>query len=136
MSFEFARTVRTPRPISFISLISIMFVLILFFMIAGHLEKIQIIDVNLPMADSGQMIDEGPIEIMLGRHDEIIINDEMRAQSEVLAELKNQLALNPERVVTIKADAALEANKLVDLMQMIRDAGGINLSLITESSSL
>lgn len=136
MSFEFARAVRTPRPMSFIPLISIMFVLILFFMIAGHLEKIQIIEVNLPIADSGQTIDEGPIEIMLGRHDEIIINDEIRATSDVLVELKRQLALNPERVITIKADAALEANKLVDLMQMIRDAGGINLSLITESSNL
>ena len=51
MSFEFARVVRTPRPISFIPMISIMFVLILFFMIAGHLEKIQIIEVNLPMAN-------------------------------------------------------------------------------------
>ncbi|MBN8543543.1 MAG: biopolymer transporter ExbD [Alphaproteobacteria bacterium] len=136
MSFDFIRAKRSPRPMSFIPLISIMFVLILFFMIAGHLEKIQIIEVDLPMADSGQMIDEGPIEIMLGKRDEVIINDEMRSTSEVLAELKNQLATNPERVITIKADAALEANKLVDLMQMVRDAGGVNLSLITESSSL
>jgi biopolymer transport protein ExbD len=132
---EFTRVQKTPRPISFIPLISIMFVLILFFMIAGHLEKIQIIEVNLPMADSGQLIDEGPIEIMMGKYDEIIINDEMRSTSEVLSELKKQLAVNPERVITIKADATLEANKLVDVMQMIRDAGGINLSLITESAS-
>lgn len=136
MSFEFSRTIRTPRPISFIPLISIMFVLILFFMIAGHLEKIQIIEVDLPMADSGQMIDEGPIEIMLGKYDEVIINDEMHDMNGVLAELKQQLANNPERVITIKADAALEANKLVDVMQFIRDAGGVNLSLITESAAL
>jgi len=136
MSMDFTRTVRAPRPISFIPLISIMFVLILFFMIAGHLEKIQIIEVDLPMADSGQLIDEGPVEIMMGKHDEVIINDEMHDIGTVLEELKKQLAVNPERVITIKADATLEANKLVDLMQMVRDAGGINLSLITESSSL
>lgn len=134
MSIDFVRSKRNPKPISFIPLISIMFVLILFFMIAGHLQKIQIIDVDLPMADSGQLIDEGPIEIMLGKRDEIIINDEMRDLSSVLAELKSQLAINPERVITIKADASLDANKLVDLMQMVRDAGGINLSLITESA--
>ena len=68
--------------------------------------------------------------------DEVIINDEMHDIGTVLEELKKQLAVNPERVITIKADASLEANKLVDLMQMVRDAGGINLSLITESSSL
>lgn len=135
MSFEFARTVRTPRPISFLAMISIMFVLILFFMIAGHLQKIQIIEVDLPMADSGQMIDEGPIEIMLGKYDEVIINDEMHTMNNVMEELKKQLANNPERVITIKADAALEANKLVDVMQMISRAGGVNLSLITESAT-
>lgn len=136
MSVEFARRIRTPRPISFIPLISIMFVLILFFMIAGHLQKIQIIEVNLPMADSGQVIDEGPIEIMLGKYNEVIVNDEMSDMPTLLEELKRQLAVNPDRVVTIKADAALEANKLVDVMQLVSKAGGINLSLITESSAL
>lgn len=134
MSVEFIRTSKTPRPLSFIPLISIMFVLILFFMVAGHMEKIQIIEVSLPMADSGQVIDEGPIEIMLGKYDEIIINDEMRDTASLLQELKRQLAINPERVVTIKADAALEANKLVDVMRMVSEAGGVNLSLITESA--
>lgn len=135
MQVDFERRMRKPRPITMISLIDIMFVLLLFFMVAGHLDKVPIIEVELPAADSGQLLDEGPIEVMLGKYDEVIINDEMRQEGEVIAELKRQLAINPERVITIKADARLEANKLVRFMEAVRAAGGINLSLVTESGT-
>lgn len=135
MQVDFERRLRKPRPIAVISLIDVMFVLLLFFMIAGHLEKTPVVSVELPMADSGQLLDEGPIEVLLGKYDEIIINDELRQQNEVIAELKRQLAVNPERIITIKADAALEANKLVTFMTTVREAGGINLSLVTDSGT-
>ena len=135
MPFEIERRLRKPRPITVISLIDIMFVLLLFFMVAGHLDKVPIVKVELPAADSGQLLDQGPIEVILGKYDEVIINDEMRQEAEVLAELKRQLAVNPERIVTIKADARLEANKLVRFMEAVRAAGGINLSLVTESGT-
>lgn len=136
MQVDFERRLRKPRPITVISLIDVMFVLLLFFMIAGHLEKVPIVKVELPKADSGQLLDEGPVEVLLGRYDEIIVNDEMIADTAVAAELKRQLAVNPDRVISIKADAALEANKLVTFMEQVRLAGGVNISLVTDSGSV
>ncbi|OYW13924.1 MAG: hypothetical protein B7X02_01115 [Rhodospirillales bacterium 12-54-5] len=132
---EFVRRTRKPRPITVISLIDVMFVLLLFFMIAGHLEKVPIVNVDVPKADSGQLLDEGPIEVVLGKYDEILINDELLDQSQVLAELKRQLNVNPNRVITIKADQMLEANKLVRFMEAVHDAGGKNLSIVTQSGA-
>jgi biopolymer transport protein ExbD len=129
---EFNRTSRKLGAVSMVSLIDIVFVIILFFIVAGHLEKFSIIPVELPLADSGQHLNEGPVVAMLGQHDEIIINDELYDAAKAQAELKRQLAVNPERVITIKADAGLEANKLVDFLEMIRVAGGKNLSLVTQ----
>lgn len=135
MHVDFDRRTRKPRPITVISLIDVMFVLLLFFMIAGHLEKVAIVPVELPQADSGQLLDQGPVEVLLGRRDEIIINDEMIPPANVAAELQKQLAVNTERVITIKADQALEANKLVTFMESVRAAGGINISLVTDSGT-
>lgn len=135
MSIDFPRRTRKPRPITVISLIDVMFVLLLFFMIAGHLEKVPAVKVEVPKADSGQLLDEGPIEVVLGKYGEILINDAQLEQSQVLAELKRQLQINPERVVTIKADQFLEANKLVTFMEAVHDAGGKNLSLVTQSGA-
>ena len=135
MEIDFERRTRKPRPITVISLIDVMFVLLLFFMIAGHLEKTPIVKVDVPTADSGQRLDEGPIDVVLGKYDEILINDELLDETQVLAELKRQLMVNPQRVVTIKADQHLEANKLVRFMEAVNMAGGKNLSLVTQSGA-
>ena len=134
MDFDFPRhTRRKLRQASMVSLIDIVFTVILFFIVAGHLEKFSIIPIDLPKADSGQQLDEGPIVVMLGSNGELIVNDELLDDEQISKEFKKQFSVNPERVVTIKADAKMEANKLVDFMEHIRAAGGKNISLETQS---
>ncbi|MFM9890896.1 MAG: ExbD/TolR family protein [Rickettsiales bacterium] len=133
---EFSRTTRKLRAVSMVSLIDIVFTIILFFIVAGHMEKFSIIPVELPVADSGQRLDEGPIVVVLGRYGETIINDDLYAGAAIGALLKEQLKVNPERVITIKADAAMQANALVDFLEKIREAGGKNLSLVTQTGEL
>ncbi|MFZ4541671.1 MAG: ExbD/TolR family protein [Rickettsiales bacterium] len=131
---EFNRTTRKLRAISMVSLIDIVFTIILFFLVAGHLEKFSIIDVQLPHADSGQRLEEGPIVVVLGKYGETIINDELFETNSISAQLAKEFAVNPERVITIKADAKMDANKLVDFLELVRTAGGKNISLETDSS--
>lgn len=133
MELDFHRTTRKPRQVALISLIDVMFVLLLFFMIAGHLEPISPVPITLPEADSGQLLDEGPVKVSMASDGRILVNDGMFNATTVAAELSRQLATNSERVITIKADANLEANKLVTLLEQVRKAGGVNLSIVTES---
>jgi biopolymer transport protein ExbD len=130
---EFKRTTRKLRAISMVSLIDIVFTIILFFLVAGHLEKFSIVSIELPHADSGQRLEEGPIVVLLGRYGEVIINDDLIEQGGINRFLTREFANNPERVITIKADAKLDANQLVDFLENIRAAGGKNLSLVTDS---
>ena len=130
---EFNRTTRKLRAISMVSLIDIVFVLILFFLVAGHLEKSSIIQVDLPHADAGQRLEEGPVVATLGKYGEVIINDELYEGGAVNTALKTEFAMNAERVITIKADKNMEANQLVDFLEQVRAAGGKNLSLVTDS---
>jgi biopolymer transport protein ExbD len=133
---EFNRTTRKLRAISMVSLIDIIFTVILFFIVAGHMEKFSIIPVALPVADSGQKLEEGPIVVLLGKLGEVIINDEYYTGEQVGRELKRQFSVNPERIITIKADAAMDANKLVEFFELIRAAGGKNLSLMTQEGQV
>lgn len=127
---------RKLRQASMVSLIDIVFTVILFFIVAGHLEKFSIIPIDLPKADSGQRLDEGPIVVLLGPNGEVIVNDELLDDQQVIKELKKQFAVNPERVVTIKADSQMDANLLVNFLEHIRSAGGKNLSLVTQSGQV
>jgi biopolymer transport protein ExbD len=130
---EFKRNTRKLRAISMVSLIDIVFTIILFFLVAGHLEKFSIVPVELPRADSGQRLQEGPIVVTLGKYGEVVINDEIYEGASISNELKRQFAINPERIITIKADMHLEANSLVDFLEKVRSAGGKNISLVTDS---
>jgi len=133
---EITRVRRKIRPITVVSLIDIVFVVILFFIVAGHVEKFAIIPVDLPKAESGQLLDEGPVVVLLGRYDEILINDELYNASQVVAVMQDQLKINPDRIITIKADANLDANKLVDFLESVKQAGGRNISLVTQEGQM
>jgi biopolymer transport protein ExbD len=131
--FDIARTERKARSISLVPLINVVFMLVFFFLVGGHLEKVSIVQVDLPVADSGQYLDEGPVEVILGKYNEILINDNLVAPEQLASVLQQELAVNPERIITIKADAFLEANKLVEFLEVVGNAGGKNLSVVTQS---
>src|SRR6185312_11490515 len=107
---DFPRTRRKRIEISLIPLIDVSMFLLIFFMVAGTVERFDIIPVDPPVAQSGKLMDEGHVTILLGRHDEIIIGDDMVALPEMQKLLAPQLKENPNKVVTVKADAAVPAN--------------------------
>lgn len=134
LSFDTAR--RRPRRIVLIPMIDVTFMLVLFFLIGGQLQTVTIVNVDLPVAESGKLLDEGPVQVVLGKYDEILINDILFDQAAATLEMKRQLEVNGERIITIKADANSSANRLVAFMEMIRTAGGKNISVITQQSGV
>lgn len=136
MSLEFVSSRRKPRRIVLIPLIDVTFMLVLFFLIGGQLQSVTIVDVDLPVAESSKLLDEGPVEVVLGKYDEIIINDILFDEHAAIREMKRQLEVNDERIVTVKADANSSANRLVAFMEMIREAGGKNISVVTQQTAM
>lgn len=133
---EFPRTRRKYITISLIPLIDVSIFLLIFFMVAGAIEKFEIIPVDPPVAQSGKLMDEGHILILLGSHDEIIVDDEIIPIEEMQKLLTPQLKNNPAKVVTVKADATVPANRVIDVMDAIKAAGGRNLSVVTQSKAI
>lgn len=130
---NFARHEKKRITISMIPLIDVSIFLLIFFMLAGSIEKFEIIPVDPPVAQSGKLVDEGHVSIVLGKYDEIILNDEIIPMEEMQAILAPELKANPNKVVTVKADATVPANRVIDVMDAIKAAGGRNLSVVTQS---
>lgn len=130
---EIERNRKPVKEISLIPLINVVFMLLVFFMVAGTLEKVDLIPVNLPEAQSGQMLDEGHVQLVLGRYGEMTLNDEPIMLADLKTLMRKQLEFNPKRVITIKADARMDASRLIAVLDDIKAAGGVNLSLITQS---
>jgi biopolymer transport protein ExbD len=133
IEIEFARARRKTKTISMIPLIDVMLALLIFFLIAGRLEQVEVLKVSPPVSKSGEELAQGTITIVLGKHDEVLINDELGTLEEVLPKLKEQLKHNNKRLITLKADNRMNATRLIEVMNAIRAAGGENLTLATES---
>ena len=130
---EFERNRKPVREISLIPLINVVFMLLVFFMVAGTLEKVDLIPVDLPQAQSGQMLDEGHVTVVLGRYGEMTLNEEPIVMADLKVLMRKQLEFNPKRIITIKADSRMDASRLIAVLDDIKAAGGVNLSLITQS---
>ncbi|MFO0388827.1 MAG: ExbD/TolR family protein [Alphaproteobacteria bacterium] len=133
---NFARNEKKRITISMIPLIDVTIFLLIFFMLAGSIEKFDIIPVEPPVAQSGKLVDDGHVSIVLGKYDEIILNDEIIPMEEMQAILAPDLKANPNKVVTVKADATVPANRVIDVMDAIKAAGGRNLSVVTQSKAV
>ncbi len=131
--FEMDRNTRKPKEMNLLPVINLVFLLLIFFLVAGTIEKFDIVPVDLPLADSGKVLDEGRIVIVLGLHDEILFNDDYIQPAELPAMLKEILAKDPETVISVKGDAMLPAEKIIGVMDLVRAAGGRNLSLVTQA---
>lgn len=118
-----------------IPLIDIAFFLLIFFMVAGTVQQFEIIEIEPPMAQSGEMLDEGHITILLGKYDEIVLDDLLLSMDELAVRLKTKFVMNPDRVVTIKADAKVPAVRLIELMDQVKLAGGKEITIATEGAN-
>lgn len=114
-------------------MVNVVFLLLVFFLVSGTIQKVEIVPIDPPEAESGKVLDEGHIVIVLGKYDEIILNDEMVQEDDIVDLVAKQLKDHPSKIITIKADQKLPASRLIRMMDYVKAAGGQNLSLVTQS---
>lgn len=131
MMIELERRRKPIRRVSMVAMVDVVLMILIFFLMAGSFQAFDVIDVTPPVASSGKALSQGPIVVLLGRYDEIVINDDPQSLNEVQATLRKLLKDNPKRIVTIKADARMNAERMIALMDEIKQAGAINVSLVT-----
>lgn len=131
MMVDIPRNKKSPREPGLIPMINIVFLLLVFFLVAGSIEKYDIIPVELPTAKNGKRLADGQVVIIIGAQKEIVVNDDFVAPSQFLGTMQEHLRENPNKIISLKADEHLPATFMISIMNQIRQAGGTNISLIT-----
>ncbi len=125
-------TPRREQAENVIPLINIVFLLLIFFMLAGVLTRPDVFDVQPPESRQGQQTDlpdEGVI--LLGADGRLAFADQELTLEGLEDEVARWLADEPDRRLTLKADADVSADRLLDVMDRLRDAGADRLMLLT-----
>lgn len=132
-SLAINRTQKSTKEMSLVPMINVIFLLLIYFIIAGTIGKIDILPIDPPEAESGKVLDEGHVIILLGRYQELVIDDELVSKEDVVSVIQKELKNYPNKIITLKADGAVKAHDLIEIMDLVRAAGGVNLSLVTQS---
>lgn len=130
---QISRQKQSKNELPVLPMVNVVFLLLVFFLVSGTIEKVQVVPIDPPVAESGKVLDEGHIVISLGKYDEIVLNDDLVNEEDVAPLLTKQLKDHPNRIITIRADSSLPAKKLIRMMDYVKAAGGQNLSLVTQA---
>lgn len=116
---------------SILPLTNVVFLLLIFFMLAGRLASPEAFDIQPPVSTSEAQARRDGLEIQLSAGGDIAIDGRAVDLDALEERVGEQIEANPALALRLKADGAGDATRVVAVMQALRDAGGEKLRLIT-----
>ena len=126
-----------PPEENLIPLINIVFLLLIFFMVAGALTAQDVFEVEAPDSRHEAGVDDEGWLVLLGRDGRLALDDEemdadtLKGRLQAEMEARRDAPAKVEPLVRIKADQAASTDELMDLMELLRAAGVEEVRLLT-----
>lgn len=113
-------------------LIDVVFLLLIFFMLTSSMIQIESINLDLPSANSAVSLNEKLINISITRQDVYYLNKQKISESGLKDKLLFAFKENADKPVILSVEKTATAEAMVKTMDLIRNAGGRNISLATK----
>ncbi|MEM9102394.1 MAG: biopolymer transporter ExbD [Pseudomonadota bacterium] len=113
-------------------LINVVFLLLIFFMIAGSLTVTEPFEVEPPTANNQGEHDPETMLVLIEKKGQLALNNDPVSEAILIEQLRKALEKNTEILITLKADKGLPANQLVRFTQKLNAAGLSKIRLLTK----
>lgn len=131
MQFEGRR--RSSQAPNLTPLIDIVFLLLVFFMLTSHFVQEQALNIDLPVADSGEVVTEDTqLEVVIDTEGRFLIDDHFIEADNLEKVLADHLVEREEPLVRIRADRGVALGQAVKVMDAARKAGASGMDIVTE----
>lgn len=110
-------------------MIDMVFILLIFFIVTTSFVKESGVEINRPTAKTSERKEQGNILVAITKNGEIWIDRRQVETQAVRANVERLIAQNPEGAVIIQADKNSETGVLIKVIDQIRLAGIINISI-------
>jgi len=111
-------------------MINVVFLLLIFFMLTGHLSAIDPFEVSPPQTESEGIAESDDMLMLIGPYGRVAVDGDDIPREELADYLAARARQNPDLRVRIKADDGTEALLLVDIMRVMREAGIQQMQLL------
>ncbi|KFZ31598.1 biopolymer transporter ExbD [Pseudidiomarina salinarum] len=113
-------------------MLDIVFIMLIFFIVTTSFVKEAGIDVNKPEASQAQKKPSANIFIAIRANGEVWMDKRMVAVERVGANIERLLAEQPTDMVVIQADKEAKHGVVVKVMDQIKEAGNLTISIAAE----
>ena len=117
------------------SFIDVLFVLLLFFMVSTTFVSQPAMNLELPKAVHSQAARQPAIVVHLDQHGVIHLNDEALDEALLEQVLIARLATSEDKSVVLKADSRVSHGVVVRILDIIKGAGVVKLTIATQPES-
>lgn len=112
-------------------LINVVFLLLIFFMVAGQLSKTDPITIDPPKSDSDTEIAERVTQVLISADGRVVVDDADVTESAIAGAIRAGIERSKLTEVHIKADGAADAAEVIRIMQQVKDGGATAIKLLT-----
>ncbi len=115
-----------------IPLINIVFLLLVFFMLAGTFVQAGRFEVIAPRSLSTAAVEERQLRVLLAADGRLAVGEREMSAPQLRHLISTRLSEQPDLQVQLQADRQLRAARLIEILQIFRAAGVAKLMLLTE----
>ena len=128
---RFAHSRRRNEDERILPLINVVFLLLIFFMLAGRFSASDPFEVEPPRSVSQGAATERDILVLVGADGRLALDGEIIEAAALGAAVADRLSPDKEMRLWLKADGSAEATRVVEVMELLRAAGAERLRLLT-----
>lgn len=112
-------------------LINVVLLLLVFLMLAGSLTVTEPFAVEPANSVSEGVTENDTLRLLLGKDQQLALDEQLMQENVLLAQVKKRVAKNKKLRIALKADASVAANRVVLLMERLREVGVERVFLMT-----
>ena len=116
---------------SLIPLINIIFLLLIFYMIAGQISYSDGADIDVPVSSSEKQLSPPELQLSITADGVISVNGKPLDRMDINASVSAALGPYPNRAITIKADKDVRAKQLSDLLNALKSSDVTSIALFS-----
>ena len=115
-------------------MIDVLFFLLVFFMLFTTFRTAPTgLDIDLPQAKTVAEQKQEQLMVNLSANGKIYVNDQLLTKTDLKNEVATIIDQNPKAVIIIKADRAVDYDKVVEVMDIARQVGASKLALAADN---
>ena len=113
-------------------MLDVVFILLIFFIVTANFIKEPGLEINRPDSETSEITENAAILIAIGAAGEIYMDGRRIDVRQIKANVIRLIAENPQGSVVIQADVKSTAEKIVAVMDEVREAGVVDISIASE----